>query len=319
MKPFDTLFITGCGGDIPIALARIARQERLCGRLVGSDIHDDHPGPAYFDRCLVLPRADHPDYFDALATTLNREKASLLVIGSEPELRAFHRAGIDRVWERMNVIMASRQALQIGLDKLDTARFLESKGLPSPWTVPASQSLPKAYPCIAKDREGSGSRTIKIVETEQEAISIQRSRPAAIFQERLLPDDQEYTCGLYRNQNGSVRTIAFRRTLQGGLTGKGQVVENPEIDRLLHAIAEGLDLRGSINVQLRLTSRGPVVFEINPRFSSTVLIRHLLGFQDLVWSLRETLGLEPGEYRPPRAGTKFYRTSNEVILGGHTE
>ena len=53
-------------------------------------------------------------------------------------------------------------------------------------------------------------------------------------------------------------------------------------------IAESLDLFGSINIQLRLVEKeGPMVFEINPRFSSTVGMRHMIGFSDLIWSIEE--------------------------------
>ena len=35
-----------------------------------------------------------------------------------------------------------------------------------------------------------------------------------------------------------------------------------------------------------------MIFEINPRFSSTVLMRNYLGFTDLVWSIEEKFGLK---------------------------
>ena len=49
----------------------------------------------------------------------------------------------------------------------------------------------------------------------------------------------------------------------------------------------GLDLRGRMNVQLRLTDNGLRVFEISPRFSSAVLMRHRLGYTDLLWAIEE--------------------------------
>jgi len=45
-----------------------------------------------------------------------------------------------------------------------------------------------------------------------------------------------------------------------------------------------------MNVQLRLTDKGPRVFEINPRFSSTVLMRHRLGYCDVLWAMDEVEG-----------------------------
>jgi carbamoyl-phosphate synthase large subunit len=60
-----------------------------------------------------------------------------------------------------------------------------------------------------------------------------------------------------------------------------------------------------------------VIFEINPRFSSTVMFRHLLGFKDLIWSINEIAGKAIEDYIPPQFGTKFYRASQEVILEGN--
>src|SRR3546814_6554984 len=61
------------------------------------------------------------------------------------------------------------------------------------------------------------------------------------------------------------------------------------IESLCATVARALDLRGSINIQLRLGSRGPMIFEINHRFSSTVVFRHRLDFSDLLWSLQEQI------------------------------
>jgi carbamoyl-phosphate synthase large subunit len=318
MKMVGTMLITGCGGDIPQALARIARKEVLCERVIGTDMHDDHAGPAFFDDCYVIPRATDPSYFERLAELMSREKVSLLVVGSEPELHALAASGIDRVWERMPVIMANRVALRIGLDKLATAQVLEAAGLGAPWTQLVSDGNPPSYPCIIKGRRGSGSRSVGVLSNDAEFQRVSVTRKEDIVQEMLGTEDQEYTCGLYRSCAGEIRSLTFRRRLLGGFTGKGVVVEDSQIDGLLSAIAELLQLQGSVNVQLRMTKRGPVVFEINPRFSSTVMFRHLLGFQDFVWSVRETEGSPIGDYVAPAAGTRIYRASTEVILGGHT-
>ena len=66
-----------------------------------------------------------------------------------------------------------------------------------------------------------------------------------------------------------------------------EVVENYEIKKLCIDIADKLNLVGSINIQLRILNNKATIFEINPRFSSTVLFRHSIGFSDLVWSLIE--------------------------------
>src|SRR3546814_16519316 len=80
------------------------------------------------------------------------------------------------------------------------------------------------------------------------------------------------------------------------------------IESLCATVARALDLSGSINIQLRLGSRGPMIFEINPRFSSTVVFRHRLGFSDLLWSLQEQiLGKKMPYSLSYTIGTKAYR------------
>ena len=78
-------------------------------------------------------------------------------------------------------------------------------------------------------------------------------------------------------------------------------------------MAEKLDLNGSINVQLRLRDNVPLVFEINPRFSSTVLFRHLFGYKDVLWAIEDKLHIPLSSYHPPANGGKFYKGFQEYI------
>ena len=61
------------------------------------------------------------------------------------------------------------------------------------------------------------------------------------------------------------------------------------------------------NIQLR-TNRGKAIgFEINPRFSSSMLFRHLLGFEDLQWSLDELVQNTISKNSKPKQGQRFYK------------
>jgi carbamoyl-phosphate synthase large subunit len=103
------------------------------------------------------------------------------------------------------------------------------------------------------------------------------------------------------------------RRLVGGFTGWAKVIDDEEIRRQCTHLADSLELRGSINVQLRVTDRGPRIFEINPRFSSTVLMRHKMGYQDVVWVLKESLG-DAFVINSPAANTVAVRTQGASLL-----
>lgn len=310
-----TVLITGCGGDIGICLARILRAENITRRVIGCDIHDDHPHPFFFDEFTTLPRVTAPNYANALSRLVKKFQIELIVPASEPEIRGFFKSLATREYRGVPILVADPQSLEIGLDKLKTVDFLRLQGLPYPYTTLGSGARPDSFPCILKQREGAGSKSISIV-TEDNYDQFVGVGDDYIWQEYLEPDDEEYTCGLFRSEDGRIRSIVFRRKLLGGLTGSGVVVDNADITSLLVVLAEKLGLVGSINVQLRLTNRGPVIFEINPRFSSTVMFRHQLGFKDFWWCLQQRYGLPIDEYLAPPAGTKIYRVCQEIILRG---
>lgn len=307
---FESALITGCGGDIALSIASILRDRKQIKTLHGTDITEDHPGAAFYDRCDIVPRADAVDYIEALSGLVSLHGINVVIPVSEPEIRFFTLHNIDNI-AGVPLVMADMRSRTIGFDKYATARFLEEHGLDFPWTIPVSEAPPRELPCIVKSRTGSGSRDVRIV--EQELVEhYTRKKHDAIWQELLLPEDEEYTCGVYRTLNDETRTIAFKRRLVGGHTGQAVTCNRDDIGRLLTDLAVDIDLRGSINIQLRLTARGPVVFEINPRFSSTVSFRHTLGFTDLIWSLQEIAGEKVSDYSPPEDGIRIFRVSKEI-------
>ena len=170
------------------------------------------------------------------------------------------------------------------------------------------------YPCILKSRYGAGSKAVYIVKDQESGDLYKALFPDFVWQEYISDDDNEYTCGVYGCSDGQIRTIIFRRRLVGGMTGFAELVQNQAIESLCETVATALGLRGSINIQLRLSPRGPIIFEINPRFSSTVVFRHQMGFTDVLWALQEQVLGEQTSYRLMRpVGTKIYRTFGEVI------
>ena len=234
---------------------------------------------------------------------------------SEAEIAVLLAAGYLSAFAGVPVLAANRLAIETGLDKYATFNRLAAHELGVPWTRIVGEAPPLALPCILKRRRGQGGKDLRLINTEEEVEVAKQTRADDLWQELLLPEDEEYTCGLYRSRTGETRMIVLRRRLQGGLTGAAVVVDSTPFSPLLHGIADALDLNGSINVQLRLTADGPKVFEINPRFSSTVRFRDKLGFHDFIWSLLESRGLAIGAYRAPSPGIRMYRCADEIMVG----
>ena len=307
------ILLTAIGGDVSQAVALIIREEFPDWYLVGCDIQERHAGELFVDKYFHAPRADSPDYFSWIESLLLHEKIDICIPLSEAEIIFFSNNGLSSI-SGASVVMPNLRAVEVGSDKLLTAQFLKESGCPYPLTVNASDHRGGiSYPCIFKPRRGAGSKCVFVCDNNDEADFFDKKYPGGILQELLLPEEKEITCAVYRSSNGNIAVIQLLRKLAGGSTVWANVVDFPEIGSLCRKIAEDLDLRGSINLQLRLTDQGPKIFEINPRFSSTVLIRHYMGFQDVLWSLNEVLGVCPDLYVPAE-GTVGVKINNAVIL-----
>lgn len=282
------ILITAIGGDISQGVATILRENRPDLRLIGVDVHAQHGGALFVDQFDLVPSASAPNYIDAIKNIVRKYSVDVVIPMSEAELGAalpFLELAPGVKW-----ITAGVQVVGAALDKLETVHALNSLGVPMPWTKPVSEGCPIVYPCIMKNRFGSGSRAVFTVSNDEDVDYLVKRHPNAIFQELLEPADREVTCAVYRRRDGEVSSLLMLRRLTGGFTGWAKVIKNEETSRMCEVIARGLDLHGSMNIQLRLTDKGPRVFEINPRFSSTVLMRHRLGFTDVLWALDEAEG-----------------------------
>ncbi len=282
------ILMTGIGGDISQAVATILRESRPDLRLIGVDVHMQHGGHLFVDAIETIPSAYAPNYCAALQAVIAKHTVDFIIPMSEPELGALY--PFTEFIPSVKYITPGAGVVAAGLDKLATVHALENLGVPVPWTIPVNEDGPLAYPCILKSRHGSGSRAVFRIESDEDAKYFKKRYPDSVFQELLEPADREVTCAVYRKRDGEVLNLLLLRRLTGGFTGWAKTIDNEETSQMCTRIAEGLDLRGSMNVQLRLTDAGPMVFEINPRFSSTVLMRHRLGFSDVLWAIEEAEG-----------------------------
>lgn len=307
------ILVTGCGGDIGQSIGKILNEYKLINNLYGCDISDKNAAKFIYSNFFVGLHCKNPNYIRNLKEIVKKYNIDLIIPISEVELRFLSKNNINLIGNA-KLILASSEALKIGFDKLNTANFLKSVNLPFPVTNSVMDIKKiEQFPVIMKSRTGSGSSNVFVVTDDDTFISIKNSNPDFIVQEFLNDDIGEFTCGVFRSNAGITRSIIMKRELMGGFTGFAEVTANKQITNLLHTIAEKIKLNGSINIQLRMTPKGPVVFEINPRFSSTVRFRDLLGFKDVQWSIEDIIGVPISHYKETSIGKKIYKGFNEFV------
>lgn len=301
--------ISGIASDIGFGISRILREWDFFSELHGIDIHADHPGKFVLDQHCVAPRASEENYIPWLCDYISKNRIDIFIPSSEAEISALASAGMEEI-AGAAIIRNSDFTIRNSLDKLRCLSYLNSCGISVPAHGLVGGTPPLVYPVIAKPRSGQGSKGVTLIKSADE---LERCNSDWVWQEYLTPEDQEYTCPVYASKKTDMRILIIKRKLVGGLTGSGVIVRNPEIEEYVRSIAEAMQLDGAINIQLRLTENGPLLFEINPRLSSTLVFRDKMGFTDLRWWVADKLGLEIHNYHAPEAGTRFYRGAQEYI------
>ena len=309
------ILVSGVASDIGHSIGNMLSKSDLVDVVAGCDIHSQYYGADIFESLHLLPRASSPSYLHELQNLICEQKIDAFIPTSEQELRFFmsNKLNKDKIGA---VCVASNQlAMEIGFDKLKTAEYLKSIGCLYPSTQPISEAVePLNLPYVVKDPAGAGSASVFIVDKPNCLSSYKQLFPHYICQEFLEGSD-EYTCGVYQTYEDSVRIISLKRRLASGVTVFAEIVDNSAITTLCEKLARSLALRGSINIQLKLTPRGPVIFEINPRFSSSVGMRNLIGYSDVLWSLQEqVLGVQPSPYTPKIEAKFLHRRYVENVV-----
>jgi len=196
----------------------------------------------------------------------------------------------------VHVVAADPAVLTVALDKWETCRFLATHGLRHPGharpehPVEVERLLDDVgFPLLVKPRQGTGSRGMRLVASRDDLAVMHAEPGSLVLQEVLGRAEDEFSAATWGCEDGSVRgPVSYRRGLiSAGDTAVADVRPHAEVDAEALAVARALGIAGPCNVQLRSTARGPVTFEINPRFSGGASIRAHFGFNEVEMAVTE--------------------------------
>jgi len=304
--------VTGVGDTVGQGLVKAARSSAVPVRVIGTDRAATAVGLAWVDRGYVIPGAgDEHAYLAAIRRVCRAEAVRLLLPGSETELLVLAR-NADALQEDTGAIVVASpaDAVAVALDKLETVRFLERAGLAFPRyaRIDDEEGVRRlvetvGFPLVAKPFRGTGGQGRQDVDGWPMLDLVRAVRSDIVLQERLVPDDEEYAVSVYSPRHGRPMALAYRREqILAGDTYRALVGSFPDVEAEGLRVAAALGASGPCDVQLRRTSRGPVTFEVNPRFSGGVAIRAHFGFNEVELALRDLVLGETVEGPRARSG-----------------
>lgn len=280
------ILVTGVGGVVGQGIARNIAACNYAVRIVGTNTGRVSAGNHLCDQVYDVPFSFEPGYLDLMIDICQRESIDLIIPATDYEVYFLATAS-----KSLPPIAGSpAETAKIFLDKYLTWQEFVKHGIPF-----AESVLPKEYSgqfteCIAKPREGRGSRGILLNPVQPEACG-------AEYMIQKLYRGVEITTGFYvTRQRELLGHITLERTLSAGATTSCSVSfeYNHALEKIIRAMINTFEIRGSCNIQSIVTADHQVIpFEINCRISGTNSIRAQFGFTDVKYTLDEYLLNKP--------------------------
>ena len=343
------VLVTGVGGaTLGEQVLKSLRAADTPYRIIATDLVRESLGLSLADVAHVVPPAGDDAYLPRLEALCDEHRPAVLIPTSEAELRVVS-AARERFEQRGIFLPINRRELiDAGDEKADALDKIVDAGGRAPRhraidEVEAAEDW-NDYPCVIKPSfGGSGSANVFIAQSPAElravAAYLLANAERILIEEYVGDADSEYTVAVLHDMEGKlIQSIAIRRAILSGISNRlrvpnrtdrrelgdvlaissgvsqGRIGEFRQLRDACERLAKGLDSRGPLNIQCRWFDNELVVFEINPRFSGTTLLRALAGFNEPDLLIRLHVLGEPIERRFDYAHGTVVRGLSEMLF-----
>ncbi len=279
-KKENTILITGAGGVAVPAL--IKNLQKMKYNVIAADMDINAPGLYVADKGVIIPSGKSPIFADKIIDLINKESIDIIVPLVDEELLSM----ADLENEKVKVILPSSHFIKVALDKYKLMNVLKAQQIPVPKTILLSDwDNQMKFPLIVKPRIGRGSRDIHIIYNQREMITIQKKlfNQSKDYIIQQFIEGTEYTVSVVVWKDGLVQAVVPKEIIsKKGVTRLAITRKNEDIDNICRKVEEALHANGPFNVQLIVDECGkPYIFEINPRYSTSISLTIASGVDEL--------------------------------------
>jgi carbamoyl-phosphate synthase large subunit len=266
------VLITAASRRVPLVRGFRRALDRLGGgAVIVTDVNPLSPAVYAADRAFRVPMASDPGYVDQILGIATAADVGLIVPTIDQELLPFAQAAPAFAAAGVRIAVSSVETTAICNDKYVTCRTLKDQGIAAAPSF-LREELPAdvQFPLFIKPRFGRGSVDAHIVRDARELAFYLDYVPDPVVQAYL--DGPEFTIDLLCDFAGRPLSIVPREriVIRAGVSDRGRTAKDAELMALADRCAAALSFAGPVNIQCRVVSGRPTVFEINPRFSGGI-------------------------------------------------
>jgi carbamoyl-phosphate synthase large subunit len=271
-----TVLVPGAGGAAAISAIKSLRLADFDGRIVSTDADPLSAGFYLADGYRVVPKAKDPEFYAEVRRLIDEERIEVILPTSAFDIFEFSRHKPELEAAGVVVAMSDFHAMTLCANKWEF--YLKTHGaFPLPET---SRDLGhwQRFPCFVKPTFGKGSRSSQRCDSRaQLQFHAARSRDAIV--QEYLPGE-EYVVDLLSDLSGTplLAVPRIRLETKDGVSAKGRVVPDSEIEQLCLGMASHLGLKGPSCMQLKRDADGRLKFvDVSPRISGGSVFSTLAG------------------------------------------
>lgn len=189
----------------------------------------------------------------------------------------------------VKVLAPSKEFVALALNKFHLMHTLSEHKISTIETIMAdefSDQIP--YPVFLKPNIGRGSRGIKKINNHKEFeayFELEDYTKDEVLVQPFIGGD-EYTVSVtVNNLNKLIAIVPKRVYIKKGITKHAQSIKDDKIEKVCRKIVEVLKPKGSFNVQLKVYHDAIYIFEINPRYSTTLVLSIESGINEIDFNI----------------------------------
>lgn len=278
-----TVFMTGGGGAGTIAATRSLKESGKYKVILG-DMDKWAAGLRFADKSYILPPGKSDQFISAAAQIIKKERVDVFIPLVDEEIGKSY--SLKDLFPNLIILLPDYAFTKIAMDKYLLISKLKEGGFCYPKTYLASENpVGLNPPFIVKPRQGRGSRGVMEVSTEEELKAYKALYKVddgqLLLQEKL--EGKEFTVSAAVNKQGDILAIVPKEVIyKRGITITAVTRANNAIRELCVEIQNKLSANGPFNAQLILREDGvPVIFEINPRYSTSLALTLAAGVNEI--------------------------------------
>ena len=318
------LLITGVGH--PVAKATLESLQKISRHplyIIGVDIEERGADFDWIDKHYFIPLPDSRQFIDKIQEICLRENIHLVIPWSDEEVEAIARHSELFSKNGTAVLCSPYKTIQRTIDKGIMLQELKKTNIPVPdfKLVESPEEIEHAAfdlgypsnPLVVKPRRSSCGKGLWYLNHEvnlKQFFPAQRLTldafisllntardngqkiPDYVLMQYLPGDDYSVDALAY---SGAPLFIVPRRRLQAveGVSRISEILCNEKVKDMVTQVIREFSLHLNINVQMRYSDiKGgqPIVYEVNPRISGSIVINDAAGINLLYWGILLALG-----------------------------